>query len=144
MAEDPVDELPEVTRSVDLDAPLEAVWDAVADPERRGAWLDDEDAAGRVFRLDAADPGRALRWTWWDPDDARRASRVDIELTELASGRTRLVVTERPVVRPRWTGTPKAQARSQASVRAGAHASAWEYRLLGLELLLVTAGVGVF
>jgi uncharacterized protein YndB with AHSA1/START domain len=122
--------LPAVTRSIDLDAATDVVWEAVADPDQRASWLDDEDATSRVLRIDAVDHGRSLTWTWWEPEDAGSASRVEIELIELATGGTRLVVTEQPVLRG------GAGLRAQAS----AAAAAWDRRLLGLELLLLTVG----
>lgn len=127
-----------VTRSVDLDASPEVVWDAVADPERRRAWLDDPDATDRALRIDHADPGRSLTWTWWRPDDEAGASQVHVVLTELPGGSTRVAVTER-LLAP----TPvRFQARAAATATAtpvGATAI-WDRRLLGLELLVVLSG----
>lgn len=133
-----------VTRSVDLDASPEAVWEAVADPERRRTWLDDPDASDRALRIDHANPGRSLTWTWWRPDDEASASQVEVVLTELPGGATRVAVTER-LLAPQ-------PARFQAEVRVKAEASAattvtatsapalWDRRLLGLELLVVLSG----
>lgn len=145
----------EVSRSVDVEAPPEVVWDVLADPEARRLWLDDDDASDRVLRIDGEDPGRSLTWTWWHPGDTpafgfgsavpnQTASRVDIVLTELASGGTRVAVTERLVARP-GGATLSAQAVTGRSGRAwaGATVSAWSQRLVGLELLLLTAGVCV-
>jgi uncharacterized protein YndB with AHSA1/START domain len=125
----------EVTRSVDLDAALDVVWDAVADPERRQGWLDDDEAAHREVRVDSIDHGRSLAWTWWTPDDPAGASRVEIVLTELDSGGTRVAVTERLLARP-GSATLTARASADAS-------SSWDHRLLGLELLFLTAGLCV-
>ena len=61
----------QVTRSVDLDASVEDVWQAVADPAERAEWLDDEDARSRHVRVDESAPGERLVWTWW-----RRATRA--------------------------------------------------------------------
>jgi uncharacterized protein YndB with AHSA1/START domain len=122
---------PEVTRSIVVDAPAEAVWAEVADPSRRRGWLDDEEATCREVRIDTVDDGHGLVWTWWHPDDPAGASRVEIVLTELPSGGTRVAVTERLV------GAPAPRSLSaQASARAG---RSWELRLLGLELLFLTA-----
>lgn len=130
-------DVPPVTRSIELDAAVERVWDAVADPAQRAVWLDDDDAASRVLRIDEVDHGRSMAWTWWNPDDARGASRVEIELTELATGGTRVVVTEQPVMRG------GAGLRAQASAGARVAGAAWARRLLGLELLFVAAGACV-
>ena len=123
----------EVSRSVVLDAGLDDVWAAVADPERRRLWLDDEDAQARAWRVDDETPGRSLTWTWWHPEDPSGASQVEVVLDEQPDGATRLVVTER-LVQP----TPIATSRMRASAGVSGGA-AWSRRLLGLELLLVAA-----
>jgi uncharacterized protein YndB with AHSA1/START domain len=125
-----------VTRSVDLEASPDAVWEAVADPDRRAMWLDDDDATSRALRLDGIDPGRSLTWTWWSPDDESGASQVHIALTELDDGSTRVAVTERLLAPQTALSRPGA-----ASVQASAaRSSLWDSRLLGLELLVVAAG----
>ena len=123
----------EVTRSVELDAAPDAVWDLLVDEESRSAWLDDDDAATREVRVDHSEPGRSLVWTWWHPDDPAGASQVRVVLDEGPEGNTHLVVTERLLV-PAPTAGPL---RAEASVTAG---TTWDRRLLGLELLLVAAG----
>lgn len=119
-----------VTRSVVLEAAPEAVWDLLADEERRRLWLDDEDATARAWRIDGAELGRSLTWTWWHPDDPTSASQVEVVLDGQPEGGTRVIVTERLT----------AFASASASV---ARASVWDGRLLGLELLLVAAGAFV-
>lgn len=119
-----------VTRSVDLDADVATVWETVADPERRGLWLDDDDAAGRLVHVEHVDEGRLLSWTWWHPGDEDSASRVDVWLTELDGGGTRVLVHERLLS----TGV-------QVTARAGLSGGRlWASRLVGLELLLAAAG----
>lgn len=121
-----------VSRSVEINAPVDDVWDAVSDPDQRSAWLDDDDALARVTRIDWVEPGRSLSWTWWHPDDAEAATQVQVTLDEPATGITRVIVTERrPTLASRTGLTAQASA---TSLRATA--SAWDYRLLGLELLL--------
>jgi uncharacterized protein YndB with AHSA1/START domain len=124
------DQQPSVTRSVDLDAEPTAVWDAVADPEQRRTWLDDDDASSRMLRIDHVDEGRSLTWTWWRPDDEASASQVHVQLTELTDGTTRLAVTERLL----------APSALQARASVATTARLWDHRVLGLELLLVAAG----
>jgi uncharacterized protein YndB with AHSA1/START domain len=131
-----------VTRSVDLEASPDAVWEAVADPDRRGAWLDDDDATSRMMRTDGIDPGRSLTWTWWRPDDESGASQVHIALTELDDGSTRVAVTER-LLAPQTALSRPGTASMQASVSmqtSVARSPLWDSRLLGLELLVVAAG----
>jgi len=112
-----------VTRTVELDAETEAVWEAIADPEQRAAWLDDDDAAGRTVRVDEVEDGRRLVWTWWRSDgDEPDASTVEIAVSPRVDGGTRVVVVERPL------------SASASTARQ------WDHRLLGLELLFVAAG----
>jgi uncharacterized protein YndB with AHSA1/START domain len=118
-----------VTRTVELDAATDAVWEAIADPELRAQWLGDDEAAARTVRVDEIDAGRRLVWTWWRPDgDEPDASTVEIAVSPRTDGGTRVVVTERPLSAPM-------SASASASTRAG-----WDHRLLGLELLFVAAG----
>ena len=126
----------EVTRSVDLDAAVDDVWRAVTDPDERALWLDDPDAVSRRVRVDEATPGERLVWTWWQPGDEDDASTVSVVLSPLATGGTRVIVTE----------SLPAFAPVQASASAGARATAislWAARLVGLELVLVGGRVPV-
>lgn len=125
-----------VTRAVEVEAGTDEVWSAISDPELRALWLDDDDARSRELRLDEIDDGRRLVWTWWRPDDEPRASRVEIVLAPIVGG-TRVVITE--TLASTSVGAPNAGVRSvPATLRA---ADRWTYRLLGLELLFVAAGV---
>ena len=130
----------EVTRSVDLDAAVDDVWRAVTDPDERALWLDDPDAVSRRVRVDEATPGERLVWTWWQPGDEGDASTVSVVLSPLATGGTRVIVTESlPAFAP-------VQAHARASASAGARATAislWAARLVGLELVLVGGRVPV-
>ena len=134
----------QVTRSVDLDAPVEDVWQAVADPAARADWLDDEDARSRHVRVDESAPGERLVWTWWRPGDEGDASTVSVVLAPLDGGRTRLVVTERLTtlasVRAgnRDGRTPVALSAARARLR-----TLWAARLVGLEIACVGAGARV-
>ena len=132
-----------VTRSVDIAAGADAVWSAVADPDLRGAWLDDPDARARAFRVDEVDAGRRLVWTWWRDGGAggpgaAGASTVEIALRPLDGGGTRVVVTETLAVPVPATVPGPAAPQASAGVRARATArGAWDRRLLGLELMFV-------
>ena len=121
-----------VTRSVEVEAGTDEVWSTLSDPELRALWLDDDDARSRELRLDEVDDGRRLVWTWWRPDDEPGASTVEIVLAPTAGG-TRVTVTE------------TLASAATASVRPGPATllagDRWTYRLLGLELLFVAAGV---
>jgi uncharacterized protein YndB with AHSA1/START domain len=123
------DEHEQVTRSVDIDADLDDVWRAVADPDGRVRWLDDPDAVARRVRVDEVDataPARRLTWTWWRPGDEAGASTVSVVVAPREGGGTRVVITE--------------SLQAHASTGAGAGLRAlWGHRILGLELLLLTA-----
>jgi uncharacterized protein YndB with AHSA1/START domain len=125
-----------VTREVEVEAGTDEVWSALAEPELRALWLDDDDARSRELRLDEVDDGRRLVWTWWQPDDEAAASTVEIVLAPTAGG-TRVTVTE--------TLAATRVDLAEASVRLGAATlragDLWSYRVLGLELLFVAAGV---
>jgi uncharacterized protein YndB with AHSA1/START domain len=125
-----------VTRSVEVEAGTDEVWSALSDPELRALWLDDDDARARDLRLDEVDDGRRLVWTWWRPDDEPGASTVEFVVAPTTGG-TRVTVTE--TLASGALGVARASARSgPATLRTG---DRWTYRLLGLELLLVAAGV---
>jgi uncharacterized protein YndB with AHSA1/START domain len=135
------DDHEQVTRSVDIDADLDDVWRAVADPGERGRWLDDPDARSRRMRVDEMDataPARRLTWTWWPPGDESGVSTVSVVVAPREGGGTRVVITE----------SLHASASASASASAGAGLRAlWSHRILGLELLMLTArshaGAGV-
>jgi uncharacterized protein YndB with AHSA1/START domain len=125
-----------VTREVEVEAGTDEVWSALAEPELRALWLDDDDARSRELRLDEVDDGRRLVWTWWQPDDEAAASTVEIVLAPTAGG-TRVTVTE--TLAATQAGVAEASVRpGAATLRAG---DLWSYRMLGLELLFVAAGV---
>src|SRR5262245_43581343 len=91
MADEHDSEPEHVTRSVDLEAGVDDVWRAVADPGERALWLDDADAATRRVRIDeVSDPGaggaRRLVWTWWRPDDEGDASTVAVVVAPRTGG----------------------------------------------------------
>ena len=133
-----------VTRSVDIAAGADAVWSAVADPDLRATWLDDPDALSRALRVDEVDAGRRLVWTWWHDGpgeaggDGPGASTVEIALRPLDGGGTRVVVTETLAApAPAVVPAPMAPKASAAVAARAAGRSAWDRRLLGLELLFV-------
>ena len=125
-----------VTRAVEVEAGIDEVWSTLSDPELRALWLDDDDARSRELRLDEVDDGRRLVWTWWRPDDQSGASTVEIVLAPTPGG-TRVTVTE--TLASAHVGNAGTSVRpGPATLRAG---DRWTYRLLGLELLFVAAGV---
>lgn len=112
-----------VTRSVDLDATPERVWDALVDDDQRSAWLGrrsridvrrggpgkvtDDDGTVRHLAVEDVQPGRRLAWRWW-PEQTGNCSTVEFVLEPVGPG-TRLIVTERAA-----PGTTVAACRSAA------------------------------
>jgi uncharacterized protein YndB with AHSA1/START domain len=107
----------EVTSEIVLESGPEAVWDALTDPERLSDWLGGEvemdprpggdltvrDTHGgtggddcRTGFVEEADPGRRLSF-WWSRGD-EEATRVELELEELAEGTVVRVTESRPLV----------------------------------------------
>ena len=132
----------EVTRSVDLDASVDDVWRAVADPDERSGWLDDPDAVSRRVRVDEAAAGHRLVWTWWRPGEEGDASTVSVVLSPLDTGGTRVIVTESLPARSPAPLQAKMHAQARSDARATAVAQ-WAARLVGLELVLVCGRVPV-
>lgn len=111
-----------VRRSIEVEAPIDDVWDVVIDDDERAGWFGgpteltpvegteatftEPDGTRRSARIESVVPGRHLGWTWWDDgDDGAAASRVTIDLTPSPAG-TRIDILEAP-------------ARAQASVLGG-------------------------
>jgi len=98
----------QVSRSVDLDAPPAAVWDALTEEALLGEWLADEveieaepggeivaryaDGEERRGEVELVEEAERLAWSWWREDGAG-ASRVELVLDAVADG-TRLTVIE--------------------------------------------------
>ena len=119
-----MDDDAQVTRSTTVPAPIDDVWDAVADARQLEAWLApqvdvdiepgatgrvvDDDGVERGVVVDDVDLGRRVVLRWWPSDRPAEASRVVIELVPAVS-HTVVTVTETrlvPVGRASagWTG----------------------------------------
>jgi uncharacterized protein YndB with AHSA1/START domain len=100
----------QVERELDVPRPAAYVWEAVADPERLGAWLggefdleirpggrgsfrSPEGGARRVFVL-GVDDGHELCFRWWPDTDAGEATTVTITVDERGDGESRVRVRE--------------------------------------------------
>jgi uncharacterized protein YndB with AHSA1/START domain len=99
---------PGVTRSVDLDAPPAAVWDALTEEMLLGEWLAEEveleaepggeivcryaDGEERRGEVELVEEAERLAWSWWRAGD-EGPSRVELVLDAVADG-TRLTVIE--------------------------------------------------
>lgn len=131
-----------VERDIFLDRPADEVWRLVASAAGWRKWLVDEAAvevaagrggtvvdAGVVRRVEVGEvePGRALSFRWWEPDDPGAASLVSIQVDDLPRGGSRVRIAERVVA-------PTASAFSAAG--AAVRLSAWEVRACLLALAL--------
>ena len=133
-----------VTRSLELEAAVDDVWEAVSTPALLGGWLEGEvevdvrpggegtlvepDGAVRRMLVDEVEPGRRLALRWWPDDGSSPASTVELDLHPVPGG-TRLVVTETLLARRPLT--------AQASVAAAS--ARWDLRLLLLGCCLLPA-----
>ena len=77
-----------VRREVDIEAPPEEVWEALATEDGRERWLEEPDRDIDVEVVDA--PSRLV---WWWNGTGEGVSRVEIELVPIPAG-TRVVVIE--------------------------------------------------
>jgi uncharacterized protein YndB with AHSA1/START domain len=139
-----------ITRSVDLDAPAEAVWRAMTDPDLLRDWLEGDvdldvrpggegtivepDGTVRRALVDDVVPARRLALRWWREDGGGPASAVRLDLEELGGGRSRLVVTETLLV-----AVPDGRAAPVAS----ALDARWGVRLLLLGCRLLVPAMAV-
>ncbi len=94
------DHAPAVHRTVDLPAPLDAVWEAIVAGDWLGTDVEIDARPGGALRVDtrvgvveAAEPGRSLSFWWTTPDRDEPASRVDVEIQRVGDI-TRLWVRE--------------------------------------------------
>jgi uncharacterized protein YndB with AHSA1/START domain len=117
----------EIERTTELPAAPDEVWEALTDEDGLASWFGDEDevAARKAARIDEADPGRRLAWTWWPEGESGGASTVEITLVPTPGG-TRLTVIER--------------APLTASASASAGVDGW---LMGIELLFVLRSIAL-
>jgi len=126
-----------IRRSVELDAAVDDVWEAVTTPELLSGWLEGDleldvrpggegvlvepDGAVRRMRVEELEPTRRLALQWWPADGSGPASTVEMDL-EPTPGGTRLVVTETLLVLRPIT------ARASVASASGL----WDVRLLRL------------
>lgn len=148
-----------VTVSVDIEADLDRVWDALVsdgglnpwmgegatlDPKPGGALAFPDPAGGRLRegKVVEVDPGRQLSYVWWPADRPTERSSVAITLDHLETG-TRLTVVETPLGRPpvgfARAATASADSRPMAGVRSSSARSrsligTWSWRLAMVTL----------
>jgi uncharacterized protein YndB with AHSA1/START domain len=106
------EEMGALRRETDLDAPRDAVWALVADPDGLATWLADdveldavapgergvvlEDGELRHVTIEEVEEGRRVALSWCAPGGD--PSLVELTLDDLEDGRTRMVVVEIPLV----------------------------------------------
>lgn len=149
---DAEDTPPEVVeRSVELDADLETVLDALSDPELLSAWLGTwtEDGSGTSVLTDDGVRRRVtdrhahelgVEWRWHDERDASAASTVRITL-EPHEGRTRLVVRETAVAVPTATASAVAGGAGRRPRAVVLDPAAWLADLLALGAVLAASSL---
>lgn len=81
-----------VTREVEIDAPVEDVWEAVSTDEGRERWLEPD--ADRTLIVEETDAPDRITWWWWHESDDEPARHVDVQVVAIPDGRTRVTVTE--------------------------------------------------
>jgi uncharacterized protein YndB with AHSA1/START domain len=75
-------------REIEIEAPPEEVWEALADERERERWLGEPE---REIHVEAADPPHRLVWWWWAQDEP--ATRVELLVVAAPAG-SRVVVVE--------------------------------------------------
>ena len=106
------EELGAVRRETVLDAPRDAVWELVAEPEGLATWLADDVALAEVtpgatgtvteggerrdVTIEEVEDGRRVALSWCAPGG--EPSLVELTLDDAPDGRTRMVVVEVPLV----------------------------------------------
>lgn len=126
-----------ITRSVRIDADLDAVWASIADAEGLAGWLGaavevdlvagaagsilDHDGTSRRLVVTEVGDGlerRQVGFVWWDEDRPDDASRVTIEVASSGDGGgARVTVTE--TVDPRAVGSMGGRASALAGAQVG-------------------------
>jgi uncharacterized protein YndB with AHSA1/START domain len=78
-----------VTRSVDIDAEVLDVWQALTTDEGRERWIEPD--PDRVLIVDSEQPPERISWWWWSAEQP--ATHVILRVVAIPTG-TRVFVTE--------------------------------------------------
>ena len=84
-----------IRREVDIEAPPEEVWEALATEEGRDAWLERD--PDRELEVEETQAPERLVWWWWKGDEQPR--KVELQVIGVPLG-TRVIVTETEPVFP--------------------------------------------
>jgi uncharacterized protein YndB with AHSA1/START domain len=78
-----------VTRSVDIDADVQEVWELLATIRGRELWIEPD--PNRVLLVDAQEAPDRISWWWWSGDEP--ATHVALRVVAIPTG-VRVIVTE--------------------------------------------------
>lgn len=78
-----------LTRSVDIDAEVEDVWQALATDEGRQSWFEPD--PHRVLIVDSEEAPDRISWWWWSAEEP--ATHVALRVVAIPTG-ARVIVTE--------------------------------------------------
>lgn len=139
--------LAEAIIEMDIDAPVQDVWDKLTTTEGLASWMGEGSTIGsrcgdelhvhdivtgqyRRGVLDEVTPARRLGYTWWPETRPHQATRVAISLDPHPGGTRVTVIESRPL--PAAKRAP--QARACATVSATSSAWVWRSAMLTLSL----------
>jgi hypothetical protein len=80
-----------VVNEVVIDAPIEAVWEAVATEEGRERWVTEPGEPTPEVRVNAAQAPTRIAWWWWQAGETPR--HVDLWISAVPGG-TRVIAIE--------------------------------------------------
>jgi uncharacterized protein YndB with AHSA1/START domain len=78
-----------VTREIEIDAPVEDVWETLATEAGRERWLEED--PDRILIVESEEPPSRIAWWWWTEETA--ATHVEIDVVAIPAG-SRVIVTE--------------------------------------------------
>jgi len=81
----------EMVREVEIEAPPEDVWEALATEQGRERWLDGD---GTDVEIETYEPHHHLVWWWCEP--GAEPSRVEFRIVAVPAGSRVLVTETRP------------------------------------------------
>lgn len=83
------DERATVTREIEIEAPVEDVWEVIATESGRDRWLEPD--PDRILIVEREQQPNHIAWWWWAQDTP--ATHVEIEVVAIPLG-ARVIVTE--------------------------------------------------